>query len=65
MINEQIQRICAVNVSQSSIFFNSDLSNVVNINSFVMLFVYFNKFESKFSRLVIIQAHRNNNNTDL
>ena len=43
MINTQIQRIYTRNTLTIINFFNCDVSNVVNINVFVMLFVNFSQ----------------------
>ena len=43
MINTQIQRIYTMNTLTIINFFNCDVSNVVNINVFVMLFVNFSQ----------------------
>ena len=43
MINKQIKKIFTINISTIIIFFNCDVSNVKNINPFVMLFDYFSQ----------------------
>ena len=54
MINKQIEKIYTVNIFTITIFFNCNISNIININAFVMFFLSIsNKFDLKFLRLIM------------